>query len=136
MSRTRLPSRRVARTESVLWPPPPDAASKKIHVTAGFYPSGRVGECFIRGGTKAGHERDSLYDDLAVVLSRLLQYGDTLADIEAGLSGRGDPTDDVPKGRPASLIGAIVEALMKLENDERADVRNMMAALAGKPQDP
>ncbi len=97
MSRSKLPQRRANVTEWIWWPPPPENATKRIHITAGLVMDAagalKVKECFIRGGSKVGHERDTLYDDLAVLLSRALQHGDTLEEIAAGLSGRNVASD-------------------------------------------
>ncbi len=119
MSRSKLPQRRANVTEWIWWPPPPENATKRIHITAGLVMDAagalKVKECFIRGGSKVGHERDTLYDDLAVLLSRALQHGDTLEEIAAGLSGRNVASDLYPQGAPASVIGAVVDCLIGIE---------------------
>jgi hypothetical protein len=45
-----------------------------------------------------------------VVLSRLLQHGDRLADIARGV-GR------LPDGEPASIVGAVMDRLVEIEAD-------------------
>jgi hypothetical protein len=106
--RERLPTRRESLTECVRWPL---EDGRKIHVTAGFSPSdGRVLEAFLRGGGVVGSERDHLLDDVAVPLSRLLQHGDQLDAIAAGL-GR------LPSDAAASLVGAVVDKLAEIERE-------------------
>jgi hypothetical protein len=99
MSRERLPNRRRAVTDGIRWP---TGDGGRIHVSAGLAPDGRVLEVFLRGGGRVGSDLDFLLDDIAVLTSRLLQHGDTLDAIAAGL-GR------LPDGAPASVIGAAIE---------------------------
>lgn len=49
-------------------------------------------------------ERDQLLDDIGVLLSRLLQHGDQLADLGRGLGRQ-------PDGGPASVVGPVVDLL-------------------------
>lgn len=105
MSRERLPNRRAALTDSVRWPIPD---GRKIHVTAGFTVDSRLLETFLRGGGVVGSQTDFLLDDIAVLVSRLLQHSDTLPQVKAGL-GR------TPEGVPSSIIGAVVDKLLELE---------------------
>jgi hypothetical protein len=105
VSRERLPNRRQQVTDSVWW------NGRRIHVSAGFTDDGRLLEVFLRGGGKVGSERDHTLDDIAVVVSRLLQHGDQLDDIGRGL-GR------LPDGEPASVVGAVVDQLLAIERDE------------------
>ena len=102
MSRQRLPNRRPAVTESLIW------NGARVHITAGFSPDGRLLETFLRGGGRVGSERDHTLDDIAVALSRLLQYGDALTDIARGV-GR------LPTGEPASVVGAVADRLLEIE---------------------
>jgi hypothetical protein len=99
--RERLPNRRRNATETIVW------AGTRVHVCAGFTDDGRITEAFVRCG-KAGSERDELIDDAAVILSRLLQFGDSLTLIAKGLGCR-------PDAEPASLIGAVVNRLLLME---------------------
>jgi hypothetical protein len=52
-------------------------------------------------------DRDFILDDAAVIISRALQHGDCLTSIARGL-GR------LPSGEPSSIIGAIVDAALRL----------------------
>jgi hypothetical protein len=104
MTRERLPNRRSQITESISW------GGSRIHVSAGFSRDGRILETFLRGGGRVGSDRDHQLDDIAVVLSRLLQHGDRLADIARGV-GR------LPDGEPASIVGAVMDRLVEIEAD-------------------
>jgi hypothetical protein len=107
MKRERLPSRRPQVTDDTRWP---GDGGRRIHVSAGLAADGRILEAFLRG-SKSGSELDFLLDDIAVLLSRDLQHGDRLAQIASGL-GR------LPDGKPASLIGAVVDRLRSIEAGE------------------
>ncbi len=58
-------------------------------------------------GAKVGSDADGLHADVGVLLSRLLQHGDTLDAIAAGMACLGDGTT------PASIIGAALDLLVK-----------------------
>ena len=64
----------------------------------------------MRGGGRVGSDTDFLLDDIAVLLSRLLQHGDTLALIARGV-GR------TASGAPSSLIGGVVDKLVEIEGN-------------------
>ena len=95
MSRKRLPDRRQAETVD-LW-----HGGRRYHLTIGEYPDGSPGEVFVHGATP-GSDTDLLGDDIGVLISRLLQHGDSAAALAAGLGKLGNGQG------PASLIGAIV----------------------------
>ena len=97
MPRERLPDRRQSETADV-W-----HGGQRYHLTVGEYPDGRPGEVFIHGA-KPGSDVDLLCDDLAVLLSRLLQFGDDPASLAAGVGRLGN-------GAPASIVGAIADVL-------------------------
>lgn len=103
MSRERLPNRRATVTETVTW------GSNRVHISAGLATNGRVLECFV-AGAKVGSERDQQLDDEGVLLSRLLQHGDRLVTIAAGI-GR------LPGGAPATLIGVVIDRLLEMERE-------------------
>ena len=98
MLRERLPDRRQAETVD-LW-----HGGRRYHLTVGEYPDGRPGEVFIHGA-KPGSDTDLLCDDIGVLISRLLQYGDSPAALAAGLGKLGDGQG------PASLISAVADVL-------------------------
>ena len=97
MPRERLPDRRQAETMD-LW-----HGGRRYHLTVGQYDDDRPGEVFIHGA-KPGSDTDLLGDDIGVLISRLLQYGDDPAALAAGLGRLGD-------GEPASIIGAIADVV-------------------------
>ena len=108
IARERLPNRRTGITDNLHWSFEGRDAGRRIHVTANLAPRGAVLETFLRGGGQVGSERDFLLDDIAVLVSRDLQHGDTIAALAAGV-GR------LPDGRPSSVIGAILDKLLALE---------------------
>jgi hypothetical protein len=77
--------------------------------------AGVVREVFLRGGAKVRSHLDYQLDDVGVLISRLLQHGDTLAEIAKGL-GRGEV------GEPMSIIGASADALLELENELKKEL--------------
>ncbi len=97
MARERLPDRRQSETVD-LW-----HGGRRFHLTIGEYPDGSSGEVFIHGA-KPGSDTDLLGDDIGVLISRLLQYGDNPASLAAGLGRLGN-------GDPASIVGAIADVL-------------------------
>ncbi len=94
MPRKRLPDRRQAETVD-LW-----HGGRRYHLTIGEYPDGTAGEVFIHGATP-GSDANLLYDDIGVLISRLLQHGDTPDALAAAPARRGNGQG------PASIIGAI-----------------------------
>lgn len=105
MSRERLPNRRPSVTETITWP---DPHGRPVDVTAGFSVDRRVLETFVRSAGQEGSDLGFLLDDAAVLLSRLLQHGDLLPEIAAGL-GR------TSTGDRSSIIGAVVDRLIAIE---------------------
>jgi hypothetical protein len=105
MTRERLPNRRVSVVDCIRWPL---ESGRRIHVAAGFAEDGRLLETFLRGGGRVGSDTDMLLDDAAVLLSRCLQHGDRLQLIGAGV-GR------LPGGGPSSIVGAVVDMLLRIE---------------------
>ena len=97
MPRERLSDRRQSETVD-LW-----HGGQRYHLTVGEYRDGRPGEVFIHGA-KPGSDTDLLCDDLGVLVSRLLQHGDSPAALAAGIGRLGN-------GDPASIVGAIADVL-------------------------
>lgn len=98
--RERLPARRHSATIGVEW------RSRQVNVSVGFSPAGAPLEAFARAG-KPDSDLDTTADDIAVLLSLLLQHGANLQAIAHSL-GR------LPDGTPASITGAIVAAALQL----------------------
>ncbi len=97
MPRERLPDRRQAETVDFHY------GGRRYHLSIGEYNDGRPGEVFVHGATP-GSDTDLLCDDIGVLVSRLLQYGDAPASLAAGIGRLGN-------GEPASIIGAIADVL-------------------------
>ncbi len=98
MPRERLPDRRQAETVDLRH------GGRRYHVTIGQYDDGRPGEVFIHGA-KPGSDTDLLCDDIGVLISRLLQHGDSPAALASGIGRLGN-------GDPASIIGAVADVLV------------------------
>ena len=98
-ARERLPARRQAETFDL------EYGGKVYQVTVGRYHDGRPGEIFIHG-SKVGSDADGLHADIGVLLSRLLQHGDSLGAVAAGMGRLGDGTT------PCSIIGAVLDRLV------------------------
>ena len=99
MPREKLPPRRQSETVD-LW-----HGGQRYHVTVGRYPDGRVAEVFL-SGAKSGSDVDGLCADVGVLVSRLLQHGDTPALLASGMGRLGNGKT------PASFAGAVVDVLM------------------------
>ena len=98
MPRERLPDRRQSETVDLHY------GGRRYHLGIGEYPDGEPGETFVRGA-KPGSDTDLLCDDIGVLISRLLQYGDDPASLASGMGRLGDGTT------AASLVGAVVDVL-------------------------
>lgn len=90
-----------------------------LTVSIGFFDDGRPGECFITG-PKSGSQMNALLHDAAILISRALQAGQTPADLARSMCrvpAAPDPglTNEPGEAeRPASAIGAVLEALCAL----------------------
>lgn len=104
--RQRLPNRRANIGDRFTW------RGRRPHVMAGLAPDGRILECFLRGGGTTGSDTDQLLDDVAALISRALQHGDTVAGLARGM-GRLPPD-----ASPTSIVGAALDALLRLEESE------------------
>jgi hypothetical protein len=74
-------------------------------VTCGFYQDGRLGEVVIGSG-KSGEQVEAIARDGAILLSLALQNGVKLSDIAHAI------TRD-SRNNPASIVGAVIDQLMK-----------------------
>lgn len=99
--RTKLPDRRYSSTVKVRWVRY-DGKELNIQVTIGFDAEGKAREVFC-GDFKAGSDNQAIVMDSCILLSRLLQHGDTPADLKASMC------------EPPSLIGAIADAIQREE---------------------
>ncbi len=98
MPRERLPDRRQSETLDLHY------GGRRFHLTVGEYNDGRLGEVFIHGA-KPGSDTDLLCDDIGVLVSRLLQFGDDPASLSLGVGRLGDGKS------AASIIGAVADVL-------------------------
>lgn len=109
--RERLPPRRPSQTVVAEW------HGHALAVTGGFDPrSGRLAEAFA-SGPRFGSDLQALVDDACVVISLALQHGATVPELSRSIGtvpawGEGGPVE-----RPASVVGAILEALRQMEAD-------------------
>lgn len=117
MSRARPPNRRQGDRDFVRWPPEGSdrEPGRRIHVTANFADAtGKMYETFLRGGGRVGTDVDFLLDDVAVLISRGLQHGDTAAAMADGVS-RGI------HGEATSVVGVILDKLVEIERKRNAE---------------
>ena len=106
--REHLPSRRRSIVRTIAWRAP-DGSVTHYDIGIGFYADGRPGEVFVSGG-KVGSAMRTLLEDACVLVSIGLRLGAAPADLSHSL-GRLPVDDDT--SRLASVIGAVVEALVK-----------------------
>jgi len=102
MTRTILPQRRPSENIRAEW------SGHRFHVTVGYHPAtGQVMEVFYADGMKSGTDLRSMAEDACVLISLLLQNGVGIEDVGKSL-GRAPAFG---KDAPASIVGAIVEAV-------------------------
>src|SRR5262249_5200082 len=75
----------------------------RVRLQAGAYVDGTLGEVFL-DAAKQNSALDAFAADAAILISLLLQYGASPAEI-------GHTLRRAPNGEPASLIGAVVDRL-------------------------
>ena len=97
MPRKRLPDRRPQTVLEV------EHGGGLFVVGLGYFSDGKAGELFISTG-KVGSELDGLLNDVAILVSRCLQFGDRLEDLAQAMGRHGDKT------APASALVAILDA--------------------------
>jgi len=94
----------------------------EIEISFGFDTSMTIKECFI---SSKSHALTPLLNDICILISRLLQFGDTIESIAEGL-GENRLMDETALGHaaPASFIGAIARQGVTLQADIRATPSN------------
>jgi hypothetical protein len=102
-ARIELPARRPHLVEEMEW------NGRRWLLGLGFDDAGAVREIFLEG-PKAGTDLQALAVDAGIVLSRLLQRGDTVAEIAKSLNGLGQTGDAAP-----TLIHAAVAHAARTE---------------------
>jgi hypothetical protein len=103
-ARRRLPHRRGAVALDI------EHAGHRYRMHVGFFPDGAVGEVFL-DAAKQNSTLDAFAADAAILLSLLLQHG-------ASPAGIGHALRRSPSGAPASLIGAVVDELHRMERQQ------------------
>lgn len=93
----------------------------KLQVTVGFDKDWNVREVFC-ASAKTGSDNHALVMDACVLLSRLLQHGDSPADLVKSMC------------TPTSLIGSIAAAIMCEEGEQTRLVRETEEDHAGQPR--
>ena len=96
MPRERLPDRRPSFLTDL------HHDGSRYDLCVGLKPDDSPGEIFITG-SKSGSHMDGLLSDIGVLLSRLLQHGDGVAELAAGMGRLGGGE------APASIVGAILD---------------------------
>jgi hypothetical protein len=96
-TRKRLPNRRGAIAVGV------EHDGHQFRMSVGHYPDGSMGEVFL-DAAKQNSALDAFAADSAILISLLLQYGASPADI-------GHALRRTTSGAPASLIGTVVDRL-------------------------
>jgi hypothetical protein len=100
MTRRVLPQRRRALTFDLVF------ENQIITISAGYFSNGDLGEIFIGAG-KAGTDLSTLARDIAITLSLALQHGVAIGVIQHAVLRDA-------RGKPLSLIGAVVDELARV----------------------
>lgn len=116
--RRRLPNRRLTITEGFEW------GGRRWLIGVGFK-AGVVREIFL-DGLKQGSELEALLDDACVWASRLLQHGETVAELAASV-GR---ESVMPPAPYASVLGRVAMIAWEVERDHGAQLKEVEAATA------
>ncbi len=103
MAREKLPARRLQITSKVEYLDIfAQGRPMEFEISFGFNASRVLKELFISSKT---HPLTPLLNDICILLSRLLQHGDTIESIADGLGE--NRNEGETSGRPSSLLGAI-----------------------------
>jgi hypothetical protein len=113
--RTRLRTRHASETTIVHWESSA-GPSHKLIITFGFDRQGIIKEAFC-ASFKGHSEMCALANDACIILSKLLQHGESIADVSNSLGenrGEGDT-----HGPPASILGAIARKGAEVQQWDR-----------------
>ena len=105
MTRKRLPNRRRSETTTIHF------RRRAYILTVGFDQDGRARETFVDPEAAAGSDTALELADAAVLISILLQHGETPAALARSLSQVPEIQDGQLVTRPGSAAGAILAAL-------------------------
>ena len=123
MTRINLPNRRPNQTREI------EFGNRRFIVTAGFQElpgdNAALREVFIKGAAREGEDLLNIVEDVAVVISVALQHGVPIAALAKSMARLPEavlaPVDlDRPAAgdrAPASVIGAILDLLVKMQAD-------------------
>lgn len=118
MPREKLPNRRVTITSTVeYWDSYAISGRQPMEIDISFGFISQAGknvlkEVFI---ASKSHPQTPLLNDICILLSRLLQFGDTIEKIVAGLGENRKEMET--SGPPSSFIGAIARQGVTVQND-------------------
>jgi ribonucleoside-diphosphate reductase alpha chain len=101
-----LPQRRRAETFDLVF------RNQPATVTIGYFPDGTPGEIFV-DVAKSGNDIAHIARDSAIMVSIALQHGANTATLRHAITRDGN-------GAPASILGAIVDALAGLSREGRS----------------
>ena len=108
MNRNRPPDRRPTITRRVTWQT--DTAEHRFNLSIGYDPATNLPiEVFYADGQKTGTSLRDTVQDACVLISLLLQYGATPADIGKSLS----TAPVFGETKPATMLGVIAEAIQE-----------------------
>ena len=115
MMREKLPNRRLQVTSRVQYLDIfAQGRPMEIEVSFGFDHQLSLKELFIASKT---HMLTPLLNDICILISRLLQHGDTIESISDGLGENRNEGEAI--GAPSSFIGAIVRQGVTVQADTR-----------------
>lgn len=113
--REKLPTRRLQITSNVQYLDIfAQGRPMEIEVSFGFNTAWVLKELFINSRT---HPQTPLLNDICILISRLLQHGDTIESIAEGLGE--NRNEGQTSGAPASFIGAIARQGCTVQADIR-----------------
>lgn len=108
-NRNKLRNRRPNETHTLEVPLSDPYVTTEIVVTLGFdMDTGKVQEIFISQG-KTGSDMDAILSDAAILASRCLQAGMSLAELGESIGRLGDDFTGGTAMRPATFIGAAID---------------------------
>lgn len=111
--REKLPARRLQITSKVQYLDIfAQGRPMEIEISFGFNQYRVLKECFIASKT---HPMTPLLNDICILISRLLQHGDTIESIAEGLGENRNEGQTI--GAPSSFIGAIARQGVTVQAD-------------------
>ncbi len=120
-----LPARRMQVTTAVEW------QGREWLMGVGFAPDGTAREVFA-DGVKSGQDMEALLDDSCVLMSLLLQSGETIGSIAGRLGNEGAAPAVSGGFRAASPIGAIARRAAAIEAECGPGIRLAWTAKAAR----